>query len=482
MNTFHKVYLIYVLIFICVIVLIIEICFLIQHLKQKPFSVRDRGKIPIFCSKYKNRKTYIRKYPREKEKEFQKHVQILKYLNAKSIPFVPKILSVNHNQLEYTMEDCGEPVGTAKNKPNNLKEIMKKMCGTLKSHKIYHGDILEKNITIKSDGSIYLIDWEYVDYKQTTDFDICFQLLFMRTRKTGPNSVCIRDLCDWCLDEYGTRIGQTPKSITTVFVKADPRILKKFYQKYFGKLGQFILITGNSDRTLPNQIDERFESYIGTETVYIIKSILQSDRLLHWFAENCDEPSSKMSPIPIGIKDEDPNNFLWDIASQQIDFTKRSREVLCVHRIRDGPQWEKRKHVNFLSSTAWKDFVDIEKKIENSKFYETIRKYKFVLCVSGGGLDPSPKAWECLICGVIPIIEDNPTIEPYKNLPVIIVPEWNEESLSPEKLDEWLEKLRPHYESPSLRKATLHKLTMKYWWDQIKEVKNVSKNKSKKNP
>jgi hypothetical protein len=92
-------------------------------------------------------------------------------------------------------------------------------------------------------------------------------------------------------------------------------------------------------------------------------------------------------------------------------------------------------------------------------FVETLSKYTFTLCVNGGGLDPSPKAFEAIIAGSIPIIKYSSGIySAYKDLPVV----------TSEKLEKWLHSVRPFYEDIKLRREILYKLTYEYWNSYIR--------------
>ena len=42
--------------------------------------------------------------------------------------------------------------------------------------------------------------------------------------------------------------------------------------------------------------------------------------------------------------------------------------------------------------------------VSRREYLALVASVPFVACVHGGGLDPSPKAWEALLVGTIPII------------------------------------------------------------------------------
>ncbi|MDO3387307.1 hypothetical protein QWI17_15810 [Gilvimarinus sp. SDUM040013] len=112
----------------------------------------------------------------------------------------------------------------------------------------------------------------------------------------------------------------------------------------------------------------------------------------------------------------------------------------------------------------------MDQEVGEPDFLSLIEKHAFVLCVQGGRIDPSPKAWTAIAHGAIPIIASSPLNDAYCQLPVAIVDGWDEHSLSEEKLREWRQQLAPYYDDPDLRLEVLEKFQLDYWWKQIKNT------------
>jgi hypothetical protein len=95
----------------------------------------------------------------------------------------------------------------------------------------------------------------------------------------------------------------------------------------------------------------------------------------------------------------------------------------------------------------------------HQQFVKLLTTVAFVACVRGGGLDPSPKAWEALRAGTIPIIEFSTVNDGYEHFPVVFVEDWKELIKHPngtQLLRVWANKLAPYYEEGSeLRKKVL---------------------------
>lgn len=100
-------------------------------------------------------------------------------------------------------------------------------------------------------------------------------------------------------------------------------------------------------------------------------------------------------------------------------------------------------------------------------FMAALEAHAFMLCVEGGGLDPSPKAWSALLHGAIPIIRDSPLVPAYARLPDVVVADWHEGALCPAKLARWHAALRPWFDDPDARREVLHRLSGDYWWRLI---------------
>ena len=87
-----------------------------------------------------------------------------------------------------------------------------------------------------------------------------------------------------------------------------------------------------------------------------------------------------------------------------------------------------------------------------------------MLCPHGGGVDPSPKAFEALAVGTIPIVQRSDVYDAYKYLPIAWVDDFSEESISEAKLRAWRDELAPRFDNPEEAKRLAEQLTMRYWW------------------
>lgn len=275
--------------------------------------------------------------------------------------------------------------------------------------------------------------------------------------------------CDWNYANYKL-LGNENIQPKTIFIKIE--FIESFYNTYYKKIHKdtkFIIISGGSDITIPNNVDERFKDlHLIKNNKKIVSNMLNDDRLICWYCENCDELLPKMKCIPTGIITNNVLELYYKhiyYYGKHIEFDNNVN-VLCCHRVRNFTK--DRIKVNEICKNEWKSLITNIERIDNSSFIDELSKYTFTLCVQGGGLDPSPKAFECIIAGSIPIIKYSIGIyDAYKELPVVFINDWNEKEITHDKLKIWLNKLRKYYEEPMLRKEVLYKLSGNYWWNKI---------------
>jgi len=288
---------------------------------------------------------------------------------------------------------------------------------------------------------------------------------------TTPFRASIYHWADWSISQLGF-IGRLDRQPRFIFVQAGPAQWNEFLDFFLPKIERntsFVLISGGSDETIPDQVDQRFPEYSSIGLTRRLEQLHDDPRMIAWYVHNLDRYLPKMIPLPIGYWEGNGTSLLRECnkVDPGTDLSRRPLKALSIHRHRDGAQWEKRKLVSDLAISHWSAFVDSVDSIPKTQFSSRIREYSFVLCVQGGGLDPSPKAWVALLNGCIPIIEASPTADGYLGLPVVRIERWDSDALNIKLLSEWREELIPYFENPELRKIVLNKLSLGYWLDQI---------------
>lgn len=296
--------------------------------------------------------------------------------------------------------------------------------------------------------------------------------------------------------------ADTKKLPRSIFVHT--YMLSHFYEstlQFMNKSARFILYSGGTDLTIPlSSGDKRYTAirWFGDHGQGW-ESMIKDDRIVHWYAENHDINHPKVSTLPTGFTKEDyylplPTGVSYLDEEKVMDLDKRPLTVLHADRVRDGKgQWELRKQVeDMCNKIEWciqpveeleKEDKEKQKKdglmVDNSgeqvtheKFLKFLRNSPFIACVHGGGIDPSPKAFEAIYHGTIPIVKRSVLYDSYSKFPVAWVKNWEDlfeasEEKRREMMEGWIHQLKPYYEKGSaLRKQALDRLKTAYWIEE----------------
>ncbi len=296
------------------------------------------------------------------------------------------------------------------------------------------------------------------------------------TGASGYKITGIAAQCDWVLLSdwkapqtylHRNEIQGSPRHVF-LSLRAPFPALAAFIQDVLPQItAPFVLVSGSEDCTIPRQTDHRWRAFSADENK-MIAQLLDHPLLLHWFAENLVETDDpRFSPLPVGMVY--PDGIIPEPDNQPVPRQhERPHTVLCGHRVRDGLQWDVRLRVNKLAQGVWSDFCSIpDTEVPEQEFQKLMREHAFVLCAEGGGVDPSPKAWQAILNGAIPIIRKTGVSSAYEELPVAIVEEWEAAEITQERLAYWHSSLLPFFDDAPLRAQTLKKLELAYWWEKI---------------
>lgn len=294
--------------------------------------------------------------------------------------------------------------------------------------------------------------------------------ILLNTCSLSPKLATMAHWADWSLHRQGFN-GDLTKQPRFVFVKGDFACIQRFCLDYLPLIdsnSRFVLVTGDTDATIPLQVDKRF-SPNDSDQIDLLRHLHDDPRLIHWYAQNIDSLWSKLTPIPLGYWERGGTRLYRRVLrrSRTAPIRHRPLKVFCAHRVRSGRQWDKRRLVTEKSLNEWRDVVDYFASVEPSRFFATVGRYPFVMCVGGGGLDPCPKAWTALLAGAIPIIEANETTQAYKDLPVVYVESWQTLRLDREVLQGWLDQHAARFDELNFEQSVLRKLSMGYWLNTV---------------
>lgn len=229
--------------------------------------------------------------------------------------------------------------------------------------------------------------------------------------------------------------------------------------------------------------DESFPSNCGN-----IDALIESDKVLHVFAQNCDYrgPSRKVSHLPIGIDFHSiaykGKKGMWgekgSPREQEATLTRVLKSLQPTH------QRLKRAYVDFHHSDTMHGnfqrylqfgedrksiferllstgFIDHGQPMRRKELWKRKGQYAFSVSPHGNGLD-CHRTWEDLALGCIVIVKHSPLDPLYAGLPVVIVQDWSE--ITEANMDQWLQQYGDAFTNPRYRE----KLTNRYWMARIR--------------
>ena len=219
----------------------------------------------------------------------------------------------------------------------------------------------------------------------------------------------------------------------------------------------FILVTGDCDETMPDDVMNDFEIFIS------------NPNLLHWFSQNMTMTHPKVTRIPIGLdyhtmatrdvwgpitSEENQERLLKTIRNKGLG----KRKLMCYanfHFQMNTKHGYDRKDA--LSVPAHLVYYE-PNHVPRLKTWMNQIQYAFVISPHGGGYD-CHRLWEALILGCIPIVKTSPIDPLYEELPVLIVKEWTDVT------EELLKKTIDDFENVVF---DIEKLKLDYWMNKIK--------------
>jgi hypothetical protein len=271
--------------------------------------------------------------------------------------------------------------------------------------------------------------------------------------KTKINPKIYHLRIDWYINS--DQNGQDPwKNISYFLNKVIPTIDASFV----------LLITGE-DFTIPNNVDVRWQE---PEKLELLKklhnTVVTHPLLLHCYIENRDEVHEKTSSLPLGINPREGNGaLLMKYIDNVPPISERDFKVIAMYRDRPGDRMKINKF-----KKSWGNLAISGRNDNKEAWLSILKRYPLIICPHGGGLDPSPKAWEALCLGCIPIIKHSALDDIYSEFPVVFVDDWNEDTITMDNMKKWIETHGKYYDDPVLKDTWKHKLYKKYWEDKIK--------------
>ena len=228
----------------------------------------------------------------------------------------------------------------------------------------------------------------------------------------------------------------------------------------------FVLVSGDCDETVPNDIltPDQFRQFI------------ESDKIIHWYSQNCWAINPKLTQMPIGLDYHTMSggNSSWGLQSTPLD----QESILKTIKANSLPFYERKigetqiAYSNFhffMTTKHGYDRKDAQSnipnklifyephKLERKQSWENQAQFPFVISPHGGGYD-CHRTWEALCLGCIPIVKTSILDPMYEELPVLIVNSWS---------DVTLDLLQNTIEKYKTQTFNYDKLLLSYWTSKI---------------
>jgi hypothetical protein len=236
---------------------------------------------------------------------------------------------------------------------------------------------------------------------------------------------------------------------------------------------KFILVTANSDSTIPTDLlsHDKFINAINNE------------KIIHWYSQNCIETlHSKLTLIPLGVNfhccayEKSLNRINWKV---ETPLSPVDQEAIIINVLNNSKPFYERKikcystyHFTIHPTRFGNqrkiaieqipiDLIDYEQKqVSRTDTWINQSQYAFVPSPMGNGMD-CHRTWEALILGCIVIVIKSPLDAMFEGLPVLIIDKWTD--ITKDLLEETIIKFKN-------TTFNYNKLTLKYWLDKIYTV------------
>ena len=256
--------------------------------------------------------------------------------------------------------------------------------------------------------------------------------------------------------------------------------LKSFIKQVLPLIdARFVLVTGDSDTSVPSEIPFEAEKIFG------------NPKILLWYTQNYDGSANekRISPIPIGLD----LHTLSDRAAWGEQRSSPPEQEFVLESVRQSlPSLSNRLpkvYSDFAFQPRWdgsltdrksllkripEDLLFSQREIlPRSEMWRSRGKYAFVLSPHGYGLD-CHRTWEALALGHIVVVASSPLDPLYSGLPVVVVQDWSE--VTSENLQRWLSM----YGDPQASMSP--QLTNQYWAEQMRSLIRVRLNSDARYP
>jgi len=187
--------------------------------------------------------------------------------------------------------------------------------------------------------------------------------------------------------------------------------------------------------------------------------------VVKWYSQNVDIDNDRVESIPIGIEN---NRWFTEVNKMRLMDEvnrmplERVRGTYANHSIKTNPKERNASYnaVKRLKQGVIKSHGHPQKNLK--EYLIDLSICGFIVSPEGNGID-CHRTWEALYMGCIPVVKNNINIQFYKQLPILIIDNWD--VLTDEMLDK-------AYDDMQHTEYNYNLLNFNYWKKKIWDMAN----------
>ncbi len=194
-----------------------------------------------------------------------------------------------------------------------------------------------------------------------------------------------------------------PRAASSIYCKVDH--LVGLFNRLRKARDRVILVSSESDRPITEEFFHR-----------------SPPQIAHWFSTNISTRNARLSALPLGLANSYCEITLKAplIAADAHGFRGRSNWLYVNFRTTTNPAVREpaMQHFRALAKENW---VTVQEAgLDFGDYLKEMTSHRFVLCPPGNGTD-THRLWEALYSRTIPVAMEAPTMEAFRDLPILFV-------------------------------------------------------------
>jgi hypothetical protein len=191
---------------------------------------------------------------------------------------------------------------------------------------------------------------------------------------------------------------------------------------------------------------------------------LKEKKLIAWFGIHPGtQPHPKFFPLPLGVIGL---GTFYERRTEMHQYFAKLRNETVKSRLLGMNFTERTHRERKIVKELFEDKPfchKFDETLPTMDYLKEMASCKFILSPRGAGID-CYRTWEAILVGCIPIVRSSQLNSLYKDLPILVVDDWQEVT------EEFLEK---KYKEMTAQPYSLDKLYFEYWYNRIEIVQHL---------